>query len=182
MDGHLRHFIHLYFVNLVRFWCYFLLKLLEHFVVFSFMHCHLLQVCLCQGCREKNKDLGRLIKFKENKINFTPYSLQWKNVGHSVPLQPLLYLPLLLLPPPLQFQWLAHTHETGTVKFLQWLFLHRQKTTQIKVLSQELTEQKAGLNLLQNCHHLLNVVFFIIYLFILVVLQLSCSIWGLSSK
>lgn len=51
LDGRtLKHFIQLYFVNLVRLWCNFLLKLLEYFVVFSFMHCHLLQVCLCQGC------------------------------------------------------------------------------------------------------------------------------------
>lgn len=53
------------------------------------------------------------------------------------------------------------------------------KTTKIKVLSQELTEQNAGLNLLQYRHHLLNVVFLLLFIYCvgtLVVLQLSRSI------
>lgn len=34
---------------LVRFRCDLLLKPLEHFTVFSLVHCHLVQVALCQG-------------------------------------------------------------------------------------------------------------------------------------
>lgn len=39
----------LFFSNLVWFWCDLLFKPLEHFVVFSLMQSHLLQVALCQG-------------------------------------------------------------------------------------------------------------------------------------
>lgn len=66
LDRH-RHSIHciyvlefFFFHCLVRFWCNFLFKPLEYFVVFSFMHRHLLQVCLCQGCRGKKKKKSNL--------------------------------------------------------------------------------------------------------------------------
>lgn len=70
LDGH-RHLIYciyLYFFlyYLVRFWCNFLFKPLEYFVVFCFMHRHLLQVCLRQGCQKKkflNQTLSRLNTF-----------------------------------------------------------------------------------------------------------------------
>lgn len=39
-------------LNLVWLWCDLLFKPLEHFVVFSLMHGHLLQVCFCQCCRD----------------------------------------------------------------------------------------------------------------------------------
>lgn len=60
-----------YYFNLVRFWRNLLFKTLKHFVVFCFMHGHLLQVRLCEtwvGNKNKEKRKRKNIQTGKNNV------------------------------------------------------------------------------------------------------------------